>query len=127
MKRLAGSIVVALGVTWPVASQACGACAEDKIAATYDHAVVQRAAARGDVMVFCELSAAPGTPMDAARVRDAARATPGVQPRSVRVSAQPAALSFAVAPGLQVQAVAALQRSLGPGTRLTLLRSASQR
>jgi hypothetical protein len=31
---------------------ACGACDEDKIAATYDHGVVTRAAAGGEVMVL---------------------------------------------------------------------------
>ena len=34
---------------------ACGVCAEDKMAATYDHAVVQRAAAQKRLVVYCDV------------------------------------------------------------------------
>jgi hypothetical protein len=106
------------------ASLACGACAEDKVAATYDHAVVRDAAASGDVMVFC----AVGGPLDAARLKAAARGVRGVRPRSVRVSAQPAALSFAIEPKFQSPqaAVDLMQRAAAPGTRLTIVRLMSR-
>ena len=104
----------------PAASQACGACVEDKIAAAYDHGVVERAAASGDVMVFCEVTGS----LDAQRLKQAVRRVHGVKPQSVRVSTQPAALSFAVDPRARSPqaAVEAAQRSLAPGTRLTIVR-----
>lgn len=112
-------VVVVLSVIFPTASQACGVCVEDKVAVTYDHAVVQRAAAKGDVVVFCELAG----PIDRARLLAAARGTPGVRRASVRVSTQPAALSFVVEPKLRSPqtAVDAIQRTVGPGTRLTIV------
>ena len=102
------------------ASLGCGVCIEDKVAATYDHAVVLHAAASGDVMVFCEVVG----PLDAARLKAAVRGVRGVKRRSVRVSAQPAALSFAFHPKLQSpqDAVDAMQRTLAPGTQLTIVR-----
>jgi hypothetical protein len=102
-------------------SLACGVCAEDKVAATYDHAVVRQAAARGDVMVFCQVSGAP----DAARLKAAALGVRGVKRRSVRVSAQPAALSFAFDPTQFPSAQAAVdrvQQAAPPGTRLAIVR-----
>jgi hypothetical protein len=117
----AAAAVLALWV--PAPSHACGACVEDKVAAAYDHAVVKRAAARGDVVVFCEIGGALAGPLDAAHVKAAARAAPGVMPRSVRVSVQPAALSFAVDPRVQSPqaAILAVQRALGADTRLTIV------
>ena len=103
----------------PATGAACGACIEDKVAATYDHAVVQRAAAGAEVVVFCEVLG----PLDAARLKAAIRGVRGVEARSVRVSAQPAALSFAVNPKLQSPqgVVDAVQRG-SAGTRLTIVR-----
>lgn len=98
---------------------ACGACVEDKIAATYDHAVVQGAAARGRVIVFCELSGS----IDPSRVRKAAAGIRGLDRASVRISANPGALSFALDPARQSPraAVAGLQRQM-PATRVAILR-----
>jgi hypothetical protein len=117
-----GALVIAFAVVAfaPAASLACGACVEDRIAATYDHGVVEQAAANGDVMVFCEVIGS----LDASRLTQAMRRVHGVKPQSVRVSAQPAALSFAVDPRARSPraAVDAAQRSLAPGTRLTIVR-----
>jgi hypothetical protein len=106
------------------ASLACGACAEDKVAATYDHAVIRHAAASGDVVVFCEV----GGPLDAARLKAAVRGVRGVRPRSVRVSAQPPAVSFALDPMLQSPqaAIERMRRALAPGTRLIIVRLMSR-
>ena len=71
----------------------CGICLEDKVAATYDHALVQRALARDQVVVFAE----PRTPLDPARLKAAASAAarvPGVDASSVRTSTAPASVSF---------------------------------
>jgi hypothetical protein len=119
-RPVAIAMAAALAAIAPSPSRACGACDEDKIAATYDHAVVERAAASGDVVVFCAITG----PLDAQRLTQAVRRVRGVQPRSVRVSAQPAALSFAVDPKVRSPqaAVEAAQRSLAPGTRVAIVR-----
>jgi len=116
---LRAALVAVLGSLLCSASLACGACAEDKVAATYDHALVRQAAARGDVMVFCEVRG----PVDASRLKAAALGVHGVRPHSVRVSAQPAALSFALDPTLQSAqaAVERMRRAAGPGTRLAIV------
>lgn len=121
--RTVAALVVALSAALaPVtAARACGACIEDTVAATYDHAVVERAAARGDVVVYCGVSGA----FDERRLRQAVRGVRGVEPQSVRLSPQPAAVSFALDPragGSAQKAVDGAQRGLAPGTRLTLVR-----
>lgn len=119
-RRAAVALAAALAAFAPEASHACGACIEDTVAATYDHGVVERAAAHGDVMVFCAVTG----PLDASRLKETARRVRGVKPQSVRVSAEPAALSFAVDPKAQSPqaTVDAVQRSAARGTRLTIVR-----
>ena len=73
-------------------AQACGACAEDKVAATYDHAIASRAASQGRTMVFCEVRG----PFDARRLKAAAMRIDGIDPASLRTSANPATVSFAL-------------------------------
>jgi hypothetical protein len=111
-------LLVAIAAT---PAHACGACDEDKIAATYDHGIVTRAAARRQVMVFCDVQ---GAALDAARLRRIAERTSGVDPTSLRTSAQPATLSFAVDPRKRSaqSAATALQRAAPAGTRITIVR-----
>lgn len=81
----------------PVAAIACGVCLEDKVAATYDHALVQRALEKHRVVVFAE----PRTAIDAARlkaVEAAAARAPGVEAATVRTSAAPQSVSFVLDP-----------------------------
>ena len=101
-------------------ARACGACVEDKVAATYDFQVISRAAAHGEVVVFCEVDGA----LDRTALRQAARRVRGVRADSVRISAAPAALSFALDPARQSPqaAVAAAQLGLPAGTHLTIVR-----
>ena len=101
-------------------AQACGVCIEDKVAATYDHAVVQRAAAKGKAMVFCEVNGG----LDARRIRNAAREVRGLDISSLRLSQQPAALSFALDTAQQSPqaAVRAMQHAAPAGTRLSIVR-----
>jgi hypothetical protein len=119
MKRLAMSFCAALLMHAGMA-QACGVCVEDKVAATYDHAVVQRAAAGGQLVVFCEIVG----PVDAARIRKAAQAVRGLDTSSVRVSETPAAISFVVDPAKQSPqaAAGAIQRGLAKGIEVKVLR-----
>jgi hypothetical protein len=107
-------------VALPAAAWSCGACVEDKVAATYDHAVVQRAAAAGDTVVFCDVAGR----FDMGQLQRAAARANGVVAHSVRVSREPAALSFAIDARRQSpQAVAqAMQQALPLGVRLNIVR-----
>jgi hypothetical protein len=101
------------------AALACGICIDDKVAATYDYAVIQRAEAHGNTVVFCEIHGA----VDARKLEAGARRIAGVLPASVRVSAQPAGISFAIDRKRQTpdRAIAALEGRV-PGVRVTLLK-----
>ena len=114
--------VVAALLALPLASAlACGACDEDKVAATYDHATVQRATAQHRVVVFCDVQ---GQAIDADRVRRVAAATSGIDAASVRTSTAPATLSFTVDPRKRSpqSAASALQRGAPSGTRIAIVR-----
>ena len=113
----AGACLVA---ALPSLALACGACDEDNIAATYDHAVVAKAARSRDLVVYCRVAG----PVERQKLIGAVRAVPGVRKDSVRVSLAPAALSFAVDPALQTAAtaVAASERGLAPSSRLQILK-----
>jgi hypothetical protein len=75
---------------------ACGVCVEDKIAAVYDHAAVQRALAAKRTVVFFHID---GKLVADARTKrsisEIARATPGVDAASVRVSCELASMALA--------------------------------
>lgn len=93
---------------------ACGVCIEDKVAAVYDHGVVQQAAKDGRLVVFCELSGPFEASALAARTKRAAQALPGVDRDSVRTSNDLPAISFVIDPRQQTPnaVVAALRREL---------------
>ena len=74
---------------------ACGYCVEDKIASTYDHAVVTRALAQGHHVVFFHIEGSPGT---ARELENAASSVPGVDGGSVRLSLPTLTLSVAFDP-----------------------------
>jgi hypothetical protein len=118
VKRALLLLALAAPVAW-----ACGVCVEDKVAATYDYAVVQRALARGQVVVYCEVSGRA----DAAQLRHAAVKVPALDAASLRISAEPAALSFALdtARKSPKAAVAALQHALPAGTHVHIIRLAT--
>ncbi|MEO8655156.1 MAG: hypothetical protein ABI409_13605 [Ramlibacter sp.] len=118
MKRALLLLAIAAPAVW-----ACGVCVEDKVAATYDHAVVRRAAATGKAMVYCEIRGS----LDARRWQGAARQVRGLDPASVRVSREPAAISFALDASQSPQAaVAALQNAV-PGSRVAIVRLITSR
>lgn len=119
MKALMGCLIT-VAMLAASNAMACGACVEDKIAATYDHAVIERAAAKGDVVVFCELK---GGMVDTESLKAAAHRVKGVDAKSVRIARQPPALSFALDGAMHSpeEAVTALQRA-APQTQITILR-----
>ena len=83
------------------AALACGVCVDDKVAAVYDHDVMQQAAKSGSVVVFCELSGPFEAHVLAPRAKRAAQALPGVDSASVRTSNELPAISFVVDPARQ--------------------------
>lgn len=99
------------------AAVACGYCVEDRIAAVYDHALLQRTLANKHQMAFFAWDG-PVTRNEAMRQKIIAlgEATAGVDKGSTRVSMEPAALAVAFDPQRSnVQSVkAGLQKVLGP-------------
>ena len=124
-QRPAARVLAFAVLALPVAAFACGACDEDKVAATYDHAVLTRAAARHDIVVFAGIEGSGNADTLARAVKTAAGRTPGVDRTSIRASANPPAVAFAVDAGGRtpesiVQAVA--RSTTSPGVKLEVLR-----
>ena len=107
------------------AALACGACIEDKIAATYDHAVVANAAARHRVVVFAAVDGPGDAGAGAQALATAAARVPGVDRASIRTAASPRALSFSLDPKAATpeKALAAIEaKSAARGLTLSLIR-----
>ena len=106
------------------ASWACGACDEDKIAATYDHAVVNRATATHDQLLVVAIDG-PASPERITRqITTASAKVRGVVAGTLRTSLSPAAFSFVLDRRERPEdAVLNFQKAVGErGTRLTLVR-----
>lgn len=118
--RLALAVAIAAASHAPSAA-ACGACVEDKVAATYDHAVIQRAMERRQQVVFVAFDGGDAEAIDRL-IRKAA--VPGVVPGTIRTSRSPAAFSFALDErAVPALAVGAYGRAVGASrARLTLVR-----
>jgi hypothetical protein len=117
------ALSVGLALAAVPAARACGQCKEDKIAATYDHAVVTAARKKGQTVVFAELRGAGGPTSRAdAWIRGQAEATAGVARGTVRVSLEPAALSFVCERQAVTTVLRALEQKLSRrGMGVTLL------
>ena len=124
MKPLLLAMVIALATSAPAPSRACGACDEDKVAATYDHAVIAAAMARHERVVFVAVDGPVNIEKIAARIADAATRMRGVQKGTLRTSASPPAFSFALGAAQKPEAaVARFREALGDmPARLTLVR-----
>ncbi len=106
----------------------CGACVEDQIAATYDHAVMTQAVARHHVVVFAAVERRGSSKFDMRELSRAAAASKGVVAGSVRVSGEPSALSFAMDATVRrpEQTLADIEARLrATDVKLSLLRVAS--
>ena len=128
MKTLASSILLFLvAALSPTESFACGACVEDKIAATYDYAVVKKAESDHHLIVFGEIDSSANLDAMAPKIARAATRVRGVDSGTVRISASPPAFSFALDPASQGPdaAMNELRRRLGStSVKLTVLRVA---
>jgi hypothetical protein len=125
VKRLILLFFSVLGAVLSAPSQACGVCIEDKIAATYDHAVVTRAGTQRHLVVFGEIGGAVDVRAMLEKLPPAAARVRGIDRGTVRTSAAPPAFSFALDPAARTpeSAVADLQRRLRTqGATLTVLR-----
>jgi hypothetical protein len=104
------------------AAQACGVCIDDKVAATYDHALIGEALKHDRAVVFAEVKGAAGALERTRAARAAAARVLGVDPRTIRTSREPATLSFALDRGVSAEkALAAIERGAA-GTRIELLK-----
>ena len=117
-------LATALALATAADAFACGACIEDKVAATYDHAVIARAAAHHRIVVFAAVDG-PGDAVESAKTLvGAAARVPGVDRTSIRAAAAPRALSFALDPRAvsPEKALAAIEKGAAHGLRLALIR-----
>jgi hypothetical protein len=118
------AIAAALAAIAPATGLACGACDEDRIAATYDHAVIDAAIARHRQVVFVAIDG----PVDAqgigTRLIAAAAKVRGVQAGTLRTSQAPPAFSFVLdAAHTPRAAVAEFGKAVGESSaRLTVVR-----
>ena len=99
MKAVGMAFTLVLALTSSGSSVACGHCVEDRIAAVYDHALLQQTAARQQRIAYFALEGR-FTRGDKERhqIRALVEATPGVNQGSTRVSLEPAALAIAFDP-----------------------------
>jgi hypothetical protein len=96
MKQLLIMMLAAFAIGAATASLACGACDEDKVAATYDHAIVDAAIARHQQIVFVAVDGPVSIKKLTARIAAAANRIRGVQKGTLRTSESPPAFSFAL-------------------------------
>jgi hypothetical protein len=127
MKRELRTLLLVLFAAAASPAWSCGACVEDKVAATYDHGVVMRATGHHQVVVFAGVEGGGDARALARKLQTAAARSAGVDRDSVRVSPEPAAISFALDPGVATpeKALGAIQKAAAaPGLKLELLRVA---
>jgi uncharacterized protein (DUF2236 family) len=117
--------VLALASTLAAPAFACGVCVEDKIAVTYDQAVITQAARSGQLVVFAAVEGAADAKRSSVALKRAASRVHGIDGASVRVATDPAAVSFALDAKARTpeQALKAIEQGAGPlGLHLTMLR-----
>ena len=100
MKTVSGRYTAALLLMWySSAALACGHCVEDRIAAVYDHALLQQTVARKHQIAYFALEGRlPRDDATRQKLRALVEATPGVNQGSTRVSLEPGALAIAFDP-----------------------------
>ena len=118
------ALIAAFFAAAPATGLACGACDEDKVAATYDHAVIDEAIARHRQVVFVAIDGPVDMQQIGTRLAAAAAKVRGVQAGTVRTSLAPPAFSFVLDTRRTPQAaVAGFRKAVGDSTaRLTVVR-----
>lgn len=117
-------LMLAVALAVPLQAWACGACVEDKVAATYDHAVVERAKARHHLVVFAAFEGNAEAATLAREIKRAAARAPGVDVDSIRTAADPTAVSFALDPRVATPdaTVATIARASRNPVRVAVIR-----
>jgi hypothetical protein len=92
--RIARLVTVLVAAAISSAAWGCGACIEDKVAATYDHVVIKRSIAKRQQVVFVAVEGNVRT--DDLMKSVATANVPGLVAGTVRTSADPPAFSFAL-------------------------------
>lgn len=77
---------------------ACGHCVEDKVAATYDYAVIKSATQKGFEVAYADIVGSSPSESEAKIIQKTVRETPGIIVDTIRFSISPAAVSFAWSP-----------------------------
>ena len=123
MRRLLIVMAIVLTVA-TAAARACGACDDDKVAATYDHAVIDAATVRQQPVVFVAVDGPVNGERLARRLAAAANRIQGVQRGTLRTSTSPLAVSFVLARTRKPKAaVAEFRHAIGEApARLALVR-----
>jgi hypothetical protein len=124
---MSAKLFAGLICTWPLVAWSCGVCDEDKVAATYDHGLISRAAAARQTVVFVAMDSPVDPQAFAQRVASATPRVRGVLRGSVRTAIAPVAFSFVLDPAVQTpaNAVADLRRLLDADSGLRILRIVS--
>ena len=124
MKRASILLMAAMATGGAGASWACGACVEDRVAATYDHIVIDTATVRHDQVVFVAIDGAVNASKVNARIVTALPKVRGVRAGTLRTSRSPPAFSFALDANQTPEvAVAGFRKAIGdPAARLTVVR-----
>jgi hypothetical protein len=124
LKRTLMVIAAVIAVAPSAVTWACGACDEDKIAATYDHAVIDRAIARHHQVVFVAIDGPVSAAKISRRVTAAAPKVRGFVTGTLRTSLSPTAFSFALDGTRRPEvAVSDFRKAVGDrDARLTLVR-----
>ncbi|HEY2864329.1 MAG TPA: hypothetical protein VGK37_11990 [Casimicrobiaceae bacterium] len=124
MKRGLITLAIAVAAGAPPAVLACGACVEDRVAAAYDHAVIDAAIVRHQQVVFVAIEGPVDAGRIGARIVAAASRLQGIRAGTVRTSISPAAFSFALDSTQSPHAaMAAFRKVVGdPAARLTVVR-----
>lgn len=98
-RTLLASVALAALLAGAGPSIACGVCVEDRVAAVYDHAVVEGAYQRGHAVAFLGIDGGQALNAGQARaVRAALAAVAGVERATIRVSPESASCSAAYDP-----------------------------
>ena len=124
MTRALKLIAIAMSSSAPLAALACGACVEDKVAATYDHAVIHSAITKHQQVIFVAVDAPMRAEKIEARIMTAASKIRGVKAGTLRTSIAPNTFSFALDAAQEPEAaVAGFRKAVGDArVRLTLVR-----
>jgi hypothetical protein len=121
MSRFSKSILVGTIALLPAVALACGACIEDKIAATYDHAIIDRAVASHRQVVFVAIEGPVSASKVVAQITAIAPKVRGVQVGSLRTSTSPPAFSFVLDSGQDPRATVSTFRKSVTGREAQLV------